>query len=74
MNPSCLYTHARPFKIFVSLLDKWEIGAPLTEAMIYDALNAIKQSVQSSSEKSEEVPILSIPWSFFIKYTNIHSM
>ena len=55
MHPSCLYTNARPFKIFISLLDKWEIGSPLTEALIYDALTAIKCSVQSTSEKGEDV-------------------
>jgi hypothetical protein len=60
MHPSCLYTHARPFKIFISLLDKWEIGSPLTEAIIYDALKAIKQSVQSSSEKGEDVRVTNL--------------
>ena len=57
MHPSSLYTNARPFKIFISLLDKWEIGSPLTEVLIYDALTAIKQSVQSLSEKGEDVGI-----------------
>ena len=57
MHPSSLYTNARPFKIFISLLDKWEIGSPLTEVLIYDALTAIKQSVQSLSQKGEDVGI-----------------
>ena len=57
MHPSSLYTNARPFKIFISLLDKWEIGSPLTEVFIYDALTAIKQSVQSLSKKGEDVGI-----------------
>lgn len=29
---------ARPFRIFVSLLDRWEVGYPLSIALIYDAL------------------------------------
>jgi protein dopey len=32
---------ARPYKIFISFLDKWEIGSPLTEILILDALKAV---------------------------------
>ena len=31
----------RPFRIFVSLLDKWEIGAPLAERAVLPALRAL---------------------------------
>jgi hypothetical protein len=46
-SPSADYSESRPFKIFISLLDKWEIGSPLTEALVYDAFKAIKQLVDS---------------------------
>lgn len=32
----------RPYKIFVSLLDKWEIGYALTDYMILDALISLQ--------------------------------
>lgn len=32
----------RAFKIFISLLDKWEIGAPLTEVAVMDAFAAVQ--------------------------------
>ena len=40
-HPSLDYSQARPFKIFISLLDKWEIGSPLTDVLVYDAFKAI---------------------------------
>ena len=43
---------SRPYKIFISLLDKWEIGLPLTEVLILDALKAIKQSVGDQEDGS----------------------
>ncbi|KAN0061878.1 hypothetical protein ACQY0O_005872 [Thecaphora frezii] len=33
----------RPYKIFVSLLDKWEIGQPLTKVLVLDALRALSR-------------------------------
>ena len=54
-RPSTQYSSTRPFKIYVSLLDKWEIGAPLTEALIYDALKSIKKYVDENSDGAEEV-------------------
>ena len=54
-SPSEEYSESRPFKIFISLLDKWEIGSPLTEVLIYDALKAIRQHLQSSSDGREDV-------------------
>ncbi|KAJ7610904.1 Dopey, N-terminal-domain-containing protein [Roridomyces roridus] len=45
--PSGEYAESRPFKIFISLLDKWEIGAPLTETLVFDSFKAVKQLVES---------------------------
>lgn len=36
----------RPFKVFVSLLDRWEIGGPVTEALVVDALTALKNAME----------------------------
>ena len=46
---------ARPFRIYISLLDKWEIGALLTEEIIYDALKAVKTVVRDNVESGEDV-------------------
>lgn len=47
---------SRPYKIFISLLDKWEIGAPLTEVLLYDALIMIKTSLgQRGNNDDDEV-------------------
>ncbi|KAI6114892.1 Dopey, N-terminal-domain-containing protein [Pisolithus croceorrhizus] len=54
-TPSEEYAESRPFKIFISLLDKWEIGSPLTEVLIYDALKAISQHMESTSIISNDV-------------------
>ncbi|KDQ15544.1 hypothetical protein BOTBODRAFT_65254 [Botryobasidium botryosum FD-172 SS1] len=39
--------NARPYKIFISLLDKWEIGSLLTDVLLLDALKAVKDRVLS---------------------------
>ena len=54
-NPSSEYSESRPFKIFVSLLDKWEVGGPLTEVLVYNALKAIEKHVEVETEGSEDV-------------------
>ncbi len=36
----------RPFKIFISLLDKWEIGHSLTEVLVLDAFAALQASLR----------------------------
>jgi hypothetical protein len=54
-SPSGEYAESRPFKIFISLLDKWEIGAPLMEVLIYDALKAIKHLTEHPADNSEDV-------------------
>lgn len=46
-SPSTEYPESRPFKIFISLLDKWEIGGALTEAIILDAFKALKSLIES---------------------------
>ncbi|KAG8740013.1 hypothetical protein FRC10_004853 [Ceratobasidium sp. 414] len=44
----------RPFKIFVSLLDRWEIGGPATEALVIDALTAL-QSGLGRAENNDDI-------------------
>ncbi|WWC87738.1 uncharacterized protein L201_002630 [Kwoniella dendrophila CBS 6074] len=46
----------KPFKIFLSLLDKWEVGSALSERLAIPALQAIKNATSHSPEIwSEEV-------------------
>lgn len=54
-NPSPEYSPSRPFKIFISLLDKWEIGSPLTEALVFDSFRALKQGIESGTDPGDEV-------------------
>lgn len=61
VNPSAEYSGSRPFKIFVSLLDKWEIGGPLTEVLVYNALRAIEKHVEAETESSEDVRLKTSP-------------
>ncbi|KAI5833359.1 hypothetical protein K523DRAFT_343112 [Schizophyllum commune Tattone D] len=53
--PSGEYPESRPFKIFISLLDKWEVGAPLTETLVYDALLDLKRLMQASHDPSSDI-------------------
>lgn len=55
VQPSAEYSESRPFKIFVSLLDKWEVGGPLTEVLVYNALKVIEKRVEAETESSEDV-------------------
>lgn len=43
----------RPFKIFISLLDKWEIGAALTEVLVLDAFAALSTSLRPNDDHDE---------------------
>jgi hypothetical protein len=61
-SPSGEYSESRPFKIFISLLDKWEIGSPLTEVLVVDAFRALKQLLASGG--ADDVPNLLIAPSF----------
>lgn len=54
-SPSAEYSESRPFKIFISLLDKWEVGGPLTEALIFDAFKALKKCIESNVNNGEDV-------------------
>ncbi|KAJ3572176.1 hypothetical protein NP233_g3254 [Leucocoprinus birnbaumii] len=55
VSPSGEYAESRPFKIYISLLDKWEIGAPLTEVLIYDALKSVKRLMDHPTDSSEDI-------------------
>jgi hypothetical protein len=43
----------RPFKIFVSLLDRWEIGGPVTEALVIDALTALQTGMERAEDNDD---------------------
>lgn len=43
----------RPFKIFISLLDKWEIGAVLTEVLVLDAFGALHKNLRPEDDHDE---------------------
>ncbi|KAJ2917856.1 hypothetical protein MD484_g2573, partial [Candolleomyces efflorescens] len=53
-DPSGEYAESRPFKIFISLLDKWEIGGPLADILVYDAFKAIKSLMAVHTQDSGE--------------------
>ncbi|KAJ3739812.1 Dopey, N-terminal-domain-containing protein [Lentinula detonsa] len=55
VSPSGEYSESRPFKIFISLLDKWEIGAALSEVLIYDSFKAVKSLADATSEGEEDI-------------------
>ena len=54
-TPSSEYSESRPFKIFISLLDKWEIGRPLADVLIYEAFQAIKKLMEQSRDGGDDV-------------------
>ena len=56
-HPSPEYSPSRPFKIFISLLDKWEVGLPLTEVLVYDAFKALRRALESGQDVGEDVKI-----------------
>ena len=46
----------RPFKVFLSLLDRWEVGAALSDRLVVPALEAIRAGLpRVSAEIREEV-------------------
>lgn len=53
--PSQEYSQSRPFKIFISLLDKYEIGLPLTETLVYDALKSLRALLESGTDTGDDV-------------------
>lgn len=51
----------RPFKIFIALLDKWEIGGPITEALALDAFRALKGILKPGDTQDEvSLPLFSL--------------
>ena len=52
-SPSAEYAESRPFKIFISLLDKWEVGAPLSDVLVYDAFKAVKQLAETHPDSDD---------------------
>ncbi|KAI0718921.1 Dopey, N-terminal-domain-containing protein [Cerioporus squamosus] len=54
-NPSPEYSQSRPFKIFISMLDKFEIGLPLTEVLVYDAFKALRRALDSGPDSSDDL-------------------
>ena len=66
-----LVRRQRPYKVVLSLLDKWEISFPLTEVIVLDLLRALHRSLNngelhdevregSSAESSSVLPKLSV--------------
>ncbi|GAA6010233.1 hypothetical protein JCM11491_005403 [Sporobolomyces phaffii] len=43
----------RPFKIFISLLDKWEIGGILTEVLVLDAFESLRKNLRPGDDHDE---------------------
>ncbi|KAH8991959.1 Dopey, N-terminal-domain-containing protein [Lactarius akahatsu] len=54
-SPSTEYPESRPFKVFISLLDKWEIGGALTEAIVLDVFKALKSLIESDTASGGDV-------------------
>ncbi|KAF9486392.1 hypothetical protein BDN70DRAFT_822033, partial [Pholiota conissans] len=54
-SPSGEYAESRPFKIFISLLDKWEIGGILTETIVYDAFKSIMNLVKNPADSGPDL-------------------
>ncbi|KAK4333987.1 Protein dopey [Rhodotorula toruloides] len=49
-EPAQATLRQKPFKIFISLLDKWEIGAPLTEVLVLDAFESLSRCLSARGE------------------------
>ncbi|BGP31712.1 hypothetical protein JCM10296v2_003486 [Rhodotorula toruloides] len=50
-EPAQATLRQKPFKIFISLLDKWEIGAPLTEVLVLDAFESLSRCLSARGEE-----------------------
>ena len=48
-----LTARQQPYKIIISLLDKWEIGYPLTEIIVLDLLRALSRAIGSEDLQDE---------------------
>ncbi|ORY25817.1 Dopey, N-terminal-domain-containing protein [Naematelia encephala] len=54
MRSTDLPDRQKPFKIFLALLDKWEIGRVLSDHLAIPALRAIKASLEDSTNESRD--------------------
>lgn len=43
----------RPYKILISLLDKWEIGQPVVQNIFVDALISLQKNVRQNARSGE---------------------
>lgn len=43
----------KPYRVFVSLLDEWDIGYPVIQAVFLDALRSLKRHVESGNHGNE---------------------
>lgn len=48
MDTNDLATAQRPYKILISLMDKWEIGQPIVQEILIDVLWSLKNHVDKS--------------------------
>lgn len=58
VRPAPGYSASRPFKIFISLQDKWEVGGPLSDVLVLDAFKAIRMAMGASETGADEVRML----------------
>ena len=58
VRPAPGYSASRPFKIFISLQDKWEAGGPLSDVLVLDAFKAIRKVMGLSETGADEVRML----------------
>lgn len=73
LNPSPEYSPSRPFKIFISLLDKYEVGSPLTEALVFDSFRALKRGIEKGSDPGDEVRTYH-PWYLVVSYKPLEQL
>ncbi|KAK3825766.1 MAG: Dopey, N-terminal-domain-containing protein [Benniella sp.] len=48
-----LHESQKPYRVFVSLLDEWNIGYPVIQAVFLDALKSLKRHVDSGNHGAE---------------------
>ena len=47
----------RSFKVFLSLLDRWEIGSVLSERLAIPALETVKKAIDGAPSVREEASV-----------------
>ncbi|KAG0208460.1 hypothetical protein BGX28_000598 [Mortierella sp. GBA30] len=50
----------KPYRVFVSLLDEWDIGYPVIQAVFLDALRSLKRRVDSGNHGAELIQTASM--------------